>query len=284
MIRSTKGCCLLCSSTLLSALALLPAASHAQSTSNLAPRISLAGVVDSARAETLCATMPPAFVLGFAGLSVADADVGAGLMHARVELEPAATSGASVLIPGLAALPGLVIIREDPDRIRFNAPLDSVNAAFAALEYRGASDGDMLDLIADDQQLPPLSTEIRLLIATDPKVAGAQFSPCRPPPDLRPESDTGASNSDDITLPQPLLFDVAGVQAGDVVDLLNDGELIGSIIAAGTTAVVTDPAPVVDTTGLYSVSVNGDAGSASWSVAIVPALIFANGFEEPGLR
>lgn len=281
MIRSTKGCCLLCRATLLFVLALVPAASHAQSTSNLAPRISLAGVVDSARAETLCAAMPPAFDLGFAGLSVADGDGGAGLVHARVELEPALASAASVLIPGLADLPGVEIIREEPDRIRFNAPLDSVNAAFAALEYRGASDGDVLDLITDDLQLPPLSTEIRLLIATDPKLAGAEFTPCRPPPDLRPESDTGVSTSDDITLPQPLLFDVAGVQAGDVIDLLNDGVLIGSSIAAGTTAVVTDPAPVVDTTGLYSVSVNGDAGSASWSVAIVPAVIFADGFEEP---
>lgn len=281
MIRSAAGFGLPSIAALLFALALLPAASHAQSTSNLAPRISLAGVVDSARAETLCAAMPPAFDLGFAGLSVADGDVGAGLVHARVELEPALASAASVLIPGLADLPGVEIIREEPDRIRFNAPLDSVNAAFAALEYRGASDGDMLDLIADDLQLPPLSTEIRLLIATDPKLAGAQFTPCRPPPDLRPESDTGASTSDDITLPQPLLFDVAGVQAGDVIDLLNDGVLIGSSIAAGTTAVVTDPAPVVDTTGLYSVSVNGDAGSASWSVAIVPAVMFADGFEEP---
>jgi hypothetical protein len=281
MIRSATGFGLPSIAALLFALALLPAASHAQSTSNLAPRISLAGVVDSARAETLCAAMPPAFDLGFAGLSVADADVGTGLVHARVELEPALAFAASVLIPGLADLPGVEIIREEPDRIRFNAPLGSVNAAFAALEYRGASDGDMLDLIADDLQLPPLSTEIRLLIATDPKLAGAQFTPCRPPPDLRPESDTGASTSDDITLPQPLLFDVAGVQAGDVIDLLNDGVLIGSSIAAGTTAVVTDPAPVVDTTGLYSVRVNGDAGSASWSVAIVPAVIFADGFEEP---
>ncbi|WP_269749978.1 hypothetical protein [Pseudomarimonas arenosa] len=37
--------------------------------------------------------------------------------------------------------------------------------------------------------------------------------------------------------------------------------------------------PVVDTTGLYSVVVNGDLGSAALSVAIVSASIFRNGFE-----
>ncbi|SDD58171.1 hypothetical protein [Aquimonas voraii] len=269
---------------LLMVLPLPPECARAQSTSNIAPRMSLTGQVESARAATLCAVLPLGANLGFAGLSVADADIGAGLMHARVELEPSLTSNASVLIPGLAALPGVEILREAPDRIRFNAPLSSVNQAFAALEYRDASDGDMLDLIADDLQLPPLSAEIRLHLAADPKATKAVFSPCRPPPDLRAESDTGSSDADDITLAGPLQFDVSGMQAGDSVDLLNDGVLVSSTIAAGDSTVVTDPSPVAGLTSLYAVSINGDAGSASWSVAVVAAEIFANGFETPARR
>lgn len=251
----------------------------AQSTSNSAPRISLDGSVQAQRAETLCALLAPASNLSFEGLSVADADVVDGLMHARVELEPGVGSSASVQIPGLAALPGVTILREAPDRIRFNAPLASVNAAFAVLEYRGASAGDMLDLIADDLQLPPLSAEIRLHIDTDPATTEPSFSSCRPPPDLRAESDSGASDEDDITVAGLLLFDVRGVQAGDVIDLLNDDVLIGSTVAQATTAVIADPAPVVDATALYAVSVNGDAGSAAWSVAVLATTVFADGFE-----
>jgi hypothetical protein len=256
----------------------------AQSTSNSAPRISLAGSVQAQRAETLCARLAPASDLGFEGLSIADADVGEAVMHARVELEPGAGSNASVRIPGLADLPGVTILRESPDRIRFNAPLSSVNAAFAVLEYRGASTGDMLDLIADDLQLPPLSAEIRLHVSTDPDAVTPSISACRPPPDLRPESDSGASDEDDITVTGALLFDVRGVQAGDVIDLLNDDVLIGSTIAQAGTVVVSDPAPVVDATALYAVSVNGDAGSAAWSVAVVAATLFADGFEAAAAR
>ena len=81
-----------------------------------------------------------------------------------------------------------------------------------------------------------------------------------------------------------LLFDVHGVQAGDVIDLLNDDVLIGSTVAQATTAVIADPAPVVDATALYAVSVNGDAGSAAWSVAVLATTVFADGFEPPVVR
>jgi hypothetical protein len=50
-------------------------------------------------------------------VSVADADVASGVVHARVELEQGAGSSSSVSIPGLAGQPGVVIIREEPDRI-----------------------------------------------------------------------------------------------------------------------------------------------------------------------
>src|SRR5690606_29621398 len=114
---------------LLSACFLLSTTAEAQFTTNFAPRISMSGVSASMRADTLCVTMSEGGNLAFSNVSVADADVGAGIMHARVELEPGLTSNADVIIPGLAGLPGITIIREEPDRIRFDAPLSSVNAA-----------------------------------------------------------------------------------------------------------------------------------------------------------
>lgn len=267
---------------LLLLLAIASGTLHAQLTTNLAPHISLAGVSESVRADSLCISMPSGTDLGFAELSISDADVGAGLMHARVELELGIASAATVQIPGLADFPGVEIIREDPDRIRFNAPLASVNAAFAALQYQAAGDGDTLDLIADDLQLPALSAELRLIVAAGP---GSAFSivRCRPPPDLLPSADTGASNTDDITGATSLSFAVTGLLPGDTVQLLNDGELVSQAVATGNSLVMVDPVPALDLTGLYAVSVNGDSGSASWSVAVVSVASYTVGGLVSGL-
>jgi hypothetical protein len=251
----------------------------AQATENLAPRITLTGISESVRADTLCVTLQAGATLTFGGLSVADADVGDAIVHARVELEPAAGSAASVAIPGLAGLPGVDIIREEAERIRFNAPLTSVNAAFAALEYRAATRGDTLDLIADDLQLPPLSAEFRLQIDTTDAAVAPVAVRCRPPPDLRPESDTGSDDGDDITVATVLQFQVDGLVAGDQVQLLNDDVVIAEAVASDTSLVIADPAPVVGETGLYAVSVNADLGSAAWSVAVVSPQMFRDGFE-----
>jgi hypothetical protein len=262
-------------------IALTCAAASAQTTDNIAPRISLAGISESVRADTLCVTVESGADLSFSGLSGADADVGDAIVHARVELELGAAGNSSVLIPGLADLPGVTIIREEFDRIRFNAPLASVNAAFTALQYRSASAGDTLDLIIDDLQLPPLSAEFHLQVeAFDVPVAPALVR-CRPPPDLLPVSDTGASDEDDITVATSLQFEVTGLVAGDVVQLLNDDEPVAEAVATGASLVIVDPAPIIGETGLYAVSVNADLGSAAWSVAVVSAQMFADGFEQP---
>ncbi|MCB1554598.1 MAG: hypothetical protein KDJ14_12385, partial [Xanthomonadales bacterium] len=258
----------------------LPA--HAQFTDNLAPRISMTGVSTSARADTLCVTISEGANLGFSNVSVSDADIAGADMHARVELEPGLTSNSDVLIPGLAGLPGVTIIREQPDRIRFDAPLSSINAAIAALQYRSAGDGDMLEIIVDDLQLPSLSTEFLLHVTTQASVPTA-IARCLPPPDLRAASDTGESASDDITAAASIAFDVGGLIAGDVVDLINDGVTIAQVTASGTTAVITDPAPARDVTGLYAVSINGGLASAAWSVAVVDAPAFSVGGTVSGL-
>lgn len=252
-----------------------------QATDNVAPRISQSGISESVRADTLCVTIEAGTTLAFPGLSAADADVGDAIVHARVELEQGLGATSSVAIPGLADLAGVEIIREDFDRIRFNAPLASVNAAFAELQYVSASSGDTLDLIVDDLQLPPLSAEFHLQIATFDVPTPLSVVRCRPPPNLLPSSDTGVSDEDDITVATVLEFEVTGLVAGDAVELLNDDEPIASAVAAGAGLVIADPAPVVGETGLYAVSVNGDLGSAAWSVAVVSPQMFADGFEDP---
>lgn len=255
---------------------------HAQATSNLAPRISLAGVVDSVRADTLCLTMAAGGGLAFGGLEIADADVGASIVHARVELEPGGVGSPFVLIPDLSAFPGVTILREEPDRIRFNAPLASVNAALDTLQYQSGGVGiDLIDIIVDDLQLPPLSAELRFYVDAQAGAGGVDIVRCRPPPDLRADSDTGNSNEDDITAAPEIAFDVSGIEPDDVVVLMNDDIVVAQIVATGNSVVIIDDAPLVGETGLYAVSVNGDLGSAAWSVAIVASSLFSNGFESP---
>lgn len=252
----------------------------AQATDNLAPRIGLPGAVGPTRADTLCVGLQPAAELVFPGLAIDDADVASGALRVRVELEPGAAGASAVAIPGLAALPGVAIILVRGDRIRFTAPLGSVNAALGALRYQAdAAQLDLLDVIVDDQQLPPLAAALRFYIDVRDAPATA-IARCRPPPDLRPASDTGASDTDDITLAVPLDFDVGGLAPGDQVQLFNENQVVDSAMAVSSTLVLRDALPIIGLTGFYSVSVNGDAGSAAWSVAIVPEpALFGDDFE-----
>ncbi len=250
-----------------------------QATLNIGPTISYSGIVEQRRAQTLCVATPAGTTLSFEAVSVADGDIDAGIAHARVELEPIGLGNPSVSIPGLAQLPDVEIIREEPDRIRFNAPLSSVNAAFAALTYQDAQPGDSLELIFDDLQLPALSTELVFHLTAAPASGATSIKPCLPPPDLLPESDTGASDSDDITAVSLLMFEVSQVQSGDIIQLFNDGKLISEAVADANSVIVVDPLPTVDVAGLYSVTVNNGLASAAWSVALVSDLLFNDGFE-----
>lgn len=62
--------------------------------------------------------------------------------------------------------------------------------------------------------------------------------PAPPPPDLRPLSDTGLSDSDDVTNTANPRFAVTGVEADERVQLLRDGQVIAERIGPGP---VTDP-------------------------------------------
>jgi hypothetical protein len=59
-------------------------------------------------------------------------------------------------------------------------------------------------------------------------------------PDLQPASDTGISNTDNVTSRQNLTFDIGGVTTGATVELLRDGVAVGSITAASTTVTFSD--------------------------------------------
>lgn len=71
-------------------------------------------------------------------------------------------------------------------------------------------------------------------------------------PDLQAASDTGASNSDNITSSLNLVFDLAGITNGASVDLLRDGVVVANITAASSSVVLTDNGVTVDGSYLYT--------------------------------
>lgn len=74
---------------------------------------------------------------------------------------------------------------------------------------------------------------------------GAVYSFTQAPfaPDLQASSDSGVSNSDNITKLQNLSFDVGGITPGATVELLRDGAVVDSEVVGGSFAVLTDNAP-----------------------------------------
>ena len=264
----------------LALLALLGAsAAVAQPTLNVAPRILVPGFGAPVRALTLCQDVPAASQLAFAGWSVLDPDA-TGDVLVRIDLEPGGAGASTIEIPNLVGRPGVTIIRVLPERIRFTAPLATAAAALPDLVYNAtAAQLDVLDIGIDDQQLPPLTTDVRLFFNVAPGLPPA-VAACKPPPDLLPASDTGVPD-DDITEAMSLDLAVSGVAIGDLVTLLDDDVPVAEQIATATTLTITDPAPAVGATHLYSVTVNGEVdGSAGWSVAVLNGL-FVDGFEDP---
>jgi hypothetical protein len=251
----------------------------AQPTLNIAPRIQVPGFDPPVRSLTLCQDVPASSQLVFTGWSVSDPDA-IGDVLVRIDLEPGGAGASTILIPDLAGRPGVTIIRVLPERIRFTAPLATAAAALADLLYNATTAQlDVLDIGIDDQQLPPLTADVRLFLTVAPNLPPA-VAACKPPPDLLPASDTGVPD-DDITEALSLDLAVSGVAIGDLVTLLDDDVPVADLVAAATTLTITDPAPAVGATHLYSVTVNGEVdGSAGWSVAVLNGL-FVDGFEDP---
>jgi cyclophilin family peptidyl-prolyl cis-trans isomerase/glutaredoxin len=72
--------------------------------------------------------------------------------------------------------------------------------------------------------------------------------------DLAAASDTGSSNTDNITNAQTLSFVISGVTSGATVKLYNGNSLIGQAVASGTTATVTTAALTSLGSGTYQIS------------------------------
>lgn len=262
-------------------LALLGAgAALAQPTLNVAPRIGVPGFGPPLRSATLCQDVPTGSQVAFTGWSLVDPDATPGDLLVRIDLEPGGGGASTILIPNLATRPGVSVIEVRPERIRFTAPLATVVAALPDLRYNATTAQlDVLDIAVDDQQLPPLSAELRLFLDVAANATPA-VALCKPPPDLLPASDSGVPD-DDITEARSLDLVVSGVAIGDLVTLLDDDVPVVEAVSPATTLVLTDPAPAPGATHLYSVTLNGEVdGSAGWSVAVLNGL-FIDGFEDP---
>src|SRR5262249_47035867 len=79
------------------------------------------------------------------------------------------------------------------------------------------------------------------VIVTPPPVPGA--------PDLLATSDSGRSNTDDVTFATAPVFNVAPAVATDTVQLLRNGVVVATRTGPGQ---VTDPGPVADGTYSYT--------------------------------
>jgi hypothetical protein len=84
-------------------------------------------------------------------------------------------------------------------------------------------------------------------------------------PDLQPASDSGSSDSDNITKNRNLSFDVGGVTKGATVNLLRDGTVVGSAAAVTGTVTLTDAAAPANGVFKYATQqiVNGETSSQS---------------------
>ncbi|MEQ1761710.1 MAG: choice-of-anchor Q domain-containing protein [Pyrinomonadaceae bacterium] len=79
-------------------------------------------------------------------------------------------------------------------------------------------------------------------------------------PDLQAASDSGATSSDNITKNPSMSFDISGATAGSTVELLQDGTLVASAVASGSTLTLSDTAPKLD--GVYVYTTRQIAGSS----------------------
>lgn len=91
-------------------------------------------------------------------------------------------------------------------------------------------------------------------------------------PDLRAESDTGASPSDNLTNVASPVFEVSGVAPGSTLDLFRDGQIVRTLASpAGGTVAIADPGPVPEGPRDYRVrqtDLAGNVGPPSGTLAV----------------
>ncbi len=105
----------------------------------------------------------------------------------------------------------------------------------------------------------------------DPLLIGLNLAATPTPstPDLQDASDTGASNTDNITSDNTPTFDIAGVTSGALVELLRDGAVVASGTASGTSISLSDATAPADGTYSYTArQTSGGGGTGTQSTAL----------------
>jgi CSLREA domain-containing protein len=84
-------------------------------------------------------------------------------------------------------------------------------------------------------------------------------------PDLQAGSDSGPSNSDNVTSAASRAFDISGTENGAVVELLRNGTLVASAAGNGASVTITDSGAVIDGSYTYTARQTDTAGNVSVS-------------------
>lgn len=101
------------------------------------------------------------------------------------------------------------------------------------------------------------------------EITGSEVSNSSSAPNLQAVSDTGASNSDNLTMSRNLSFDVSGTITGITYEIFRDGELIASKTSNSGTITFTDNNLPADGVFVYSVRpVYGNTPTLQSSVVI----------------
>jgi subtilisin-like proprotein convertase family protein len=117
-----------------------------------------------------------------------------------------------------------------------------------------------------------------LVVTVDRTAPGAP-----PAPDLQPTSDTGGSNSDDLTSDTSPTFDVTSVEADATVELLRDNVPVATRVGAGS---ITDPGPASDGQHAYALrqaDLAGNPGAAGPALIITVDSTLPNAPDAPDL-
>ncbi len=90
-------------------------------------------------------------------------------------------------------------------------------------------------------------------------------------PDLEAASDSGVSNTDNITANSNLTFNIGGVTSGALVQLLRDGEVVSGITASGSSVTLSDSNVTNNGTRFYAVRhvINGVTSLQGPSLTVV---------------
>ncbi|HZE56783.1 MAG TPA: Ig-like domain-containing protein [Chthoniobacterales bacterium] len=212
------------------------------------------------------------------GSSATADDIYGGTLEAASSYNLIGTGGDGGLVDGVnnnhvgVANPGLGALQNNGGPTQTHAliggslAIDQGNSFSLATDQRGAGFSRPVDL--DDATYPNASD------AADIGAFELQTLPPSPlpnAPDLQAASDTGDSDTDNITEDNTPTFDITGVTSGTLIELVRNGVPVASGIATGTTITLTDNGPAPDGTHSYTArqTVNGATSADSPALSVM---------------